>query len=215
MQGKPPGGLFLRADSLGPGQRRRPGPRAFRQAVQQHRIGDNFLPGVGRIEDMLRVLLGQPRQLGVDFLQALFSRLRQIRAVFPEIRQRLIQQPPRHRFQFLCLRRRGVIFQHRPQPGIQRDAGGKRRHLRQQLPVNFAKLRRIADRVQMLHLAPGMVQLAGRRLQPKHGVFKRHFLRDLRAHGLDFFRRVFQRQLDVGLHRVEAVFAPTNEKVLG
>ena len=76
--------------------------RRLRQSRELPGIVDDEIPLVGGIQDILRILLGDLRKLGLQFLQALFLVRRQFGARLPEAVHRLLQGAFFHASQRAC-----------------------------------------------------------------------------------------------------------------
>ncbi len=92
-------------------------------------VGEHQFEGIGGIQDVLRELGGDLRQLDVDLLQSLFARRIQIGAVAPERLDGFVQEAAARAAELRGFGRGGVSFDIAPQARVQWNAGVEGAHL--------------------------------------------------------------------------------------
>ena len=131
------------------------------------------LPGVGGVEDILRITLGHLRELGLDGLQAGAALGGKVGARLAEFREGFGHEALPHGREALRSARARERLEPVPERGSQRDARRKGRHLGQGPVVGLAQLGGIRHRLEVCHPAPGAVQRVGRLVKRQEGPLER------------------------------------------
>ena len=160
------GGLQREAPGLrftlgGRGLLRR-GERAGGQAGKALFVFNEELPGIGRIEDVLGILLRLLREVGVELRQAGLPFRRQVGAVLFEIGDRLLEEAAADARERLGIGGRRISLEDRPEFRIERQRREERGDLGHHRVVGLAELRGVEDRIQMGDQAPGAGEILGR-----------------------------------------------------
>jgi hypothetical protein len=145
----------------------RAGDGRGRQPGQVGLVGEDEFEGVGRVQDVLRELGGDPRQLDVDLLQPFLAGGFQIGAVTAEGVDGLVQEAPPGARESRGRRAGGVGLDVIPQAGVQRNAGVEGADLGLRGVEGGAQFGVSGDAFQVAHHTHGPIQRLGHRVQGK------------------------------------------------
>ena len=187
----------------------------LRHAGKAGHIVDEQLKGVGRIEHVLRVLLGGLGELGLDLFQAPLLLRRQLGPVVLERGDRLFQTALAHAGEVASFLGLAEGFDQVPQVLVERDLRTEGTDLWQHRIVSFAQFRGIVHPVEMLHHRPGFIQEAGGLVQTEHHGVKAHAAAILVDDGIQPLLGLSQREFDVGHDALRLERGPADVEVLG
>ena len=185
--------------ALGAGVRSRAGDGGFRQAGEVSFVGDDEFPRVGRVEDVLGILLGDLGKLGLDGGDAFFLSGGQIGSRVAEVRQGFLDETPLDRGKRGNFRAAAHRLDHRPQAVVQGERRVEISNLRQHLAERLALGGRVAHRVEVIEASPAIVELLGGVFEGKESGFIGRRSGILRADRLDVLLRESKRVADVRL----------------
>ena len=212
LQREAPGRGFFGGQALGGGVRQRGGLGRGGQARELRFVGEDEVPRVGRVEDVLGILLGELRKFGLHGSDTIFLVRRQVGTRLGEVEHGLLDEALLDRRQRGGGGRFAEGLEHGPQARVQRDGGVVLGDIRQHRVEGGALGGLVAHRVQVLEPAPTEVEEVVGLLEGTEGVLVGGLARRHLADRFEVGLGDFQRVADVRLHRLRHERGPADVK---